>query len=444
MFAQVTVSDLRCEYKINPVGIETTQPRLSWQIKSPKSDILQTAYHIRVAETEAALKSGKNLIWESGKVSSGESVHIKYAGPALKSAQRVYWQVKVWDNQGKASAWSTSAFWEVGLYHADWKASWITADRQEDLKKTEPSPYFRKEITLQKAVKSARVYVTSLGLYELQLNGKKVGDEVFTPGWTSYNKRLQYQVYDVTRELVPGVNALGAILGDGWYRGHIGWGTDNRNRYGNKLALLLQLEVAYADNTKESFTTDSSWKWSEGPVVASDIYHGELYDATREQKGWSQAGFNAAHWKPVKILEHGKEMLIASEGDPVRKIQELRPKSISTTPKGEKVIDLGQNMVGWVRLKVKGNKGDRVTITFAEVLDKDGNFYIDNLRGAKNTDVYVLKGEGDEVFEPRFTFHGFRYVRVEGFPGTLTPDNVTGIVVHSDIRPTGTFTCSDP
>jgi alpha-L-rhamnosidase len=416
---------------------------LSWQIKSEKSDILQIAYNIRVAASAADLKSEKNLVWNSGKISSGESVHVIYKGPELTSSQRVYWQVKVWDQQGNASAWSVPAFWESGLTRGDWKASWITAERKEDLSRTEPSPFFRKEFTLNKTVKSARIYVTSLGLYELQLNRKKVGDEVFTPGWTSYNKRLQYQVYDVTTQLLRGNNAFGAILGDGWYRGHIGWGNNNRNRYGNKLALLLQMEVTYDDNSKETIMTDSSWKWSNGPIVSSDIYNGEVYDATKEIKGWSQPALNSAEWQPVTILDHTKATLIASEGEPVKKIQELRPRKIFTTPKGEKVIDLGQNMVGWVKLKVKGKKGDRVTINFAEVLDKEGNFYTDNLRGAKNTDVYILKGEEDEYFEPRFTFHGFRYVRLQGFPGTITPDNVTGIVIHSDMKPTGTFTCSD-
>lgn len=441
--AQLTVTKLSCEYKTNPLSIETSKPRLGWQLQSAKQGTLQTAYQIRVAASETDVKSEKNLTWDSGKITSSESVHVIYGGPALKSAQRIYWQVKIWDNYGKASTWSPVAFWEMGLKPNEWKASWITAERKEDLRKSEPSPFFRKEFTLSKTIKSARAYVTALGLYELQLNGKRVGDEVFTPGWTSYNKRLQYQVYDVSAQLVKGKNAFGAILGDGWYRGHIGWGDNNRNRYGNKLALLLQLEITYADNSKETIVTDPSWKWTNGPIVSSDIYDGETYDATREANGWSQPDFDAAAWQMASVLDHTKSTLIASEGAPVKKIQELRPKKIFTTPKGEKVIDLGQNMVGWARLKVKGKKGDRVSLTFAEVLDKEGNFYTDNLRAAKNIDVYILKGDGEEYFEPRFTFHGFRYVRVEGFPGTLAADNITGIVVHSDMKPTGTFTCSD-
>lgn len=443
--AQTTVVKLKCEYKTDPLSIDVARPRLSWQLQSSKQGVLQTAYQIRVAASQAQLKSNKDLLWDSGKVPSDQSLHVPYDGSALQSRQRVYWQVKVWDNRNKSSAWSPVAFWEMGLLSpSEWKASWITPDVKEDPQKSEPSPFLRKEFTLAKPVATARVYVTSLGLYELNLNGKKVGDEVFTPGWTSYNKRLQYQVYDVTTQLTQGANALGAILGDGWYRGHIGWGQNNRNRYGEKLALLLQLEVTFRDGTKEVIATDDSWRSATGPILASDIYNGETYDARLEFNGWAKPGLVADNWKPVKILDHSKQFLVASEGDPVKKIQELVPKKIMTTPKGEKVADLGQNMVGWVRLKVKGNKGDKVTITFAEVLDKDGNFYTDNLRGAKNTDTYILKGEGEEIYEPRFTFHGFRYVRVEGLPGALTNDNITGIVIHSAMEPTGTFSCSDP
>lgn len=443
--AQTTVAQLKCEYKTNPLGIDVAHPRLSWELRSAKQGVLQTAYQVRAASSEVKLKSGKDLRWDSGKIPGDASLHISYGGAALTSRQRIYWQVKVWDNNQKSSDWSAVASWEMGLLDpSEWKAAWITPDVNEDPKKSEPSPYIRKDFTISKPVASARVYVTSLGLYELQLNGKKVGDEVFTPGWTSYNKRLQYQVYDVTSQLTNGANAVGAILGDGWYRGHIGWGTDNRNRYGDKLALLLQLEVTYQDGSKESIITDPSWKSSTASIISSDIYQGELYDARLEPTGWSSAGFAASNWKQVKVLEHTKNTLVASEGEPVKKIQELVPKKLWTTPKGEKVFDLGQNMVGWVRLKVKGNKGEKVTITFAEVLDKEGNFYTDNLRGAKNTDVYILKGEGEEIFEPHFTFHGFRYIQVQDYPGTLTTSSVTGIVIHSAMEPTGTFSCSDP
>lgn len=444
--AQVQVTGLTCEYKTNPMGLDAAHPRLSWKLVSTENAVMQIAYEIRVADNVDKLKKDSDLLWTSGKVESDKSVHVPYDGSALTSSQRVYWQVRIWTNKSKKNSVSTeTAFWEMGLLKpSDWKAAFITPDITEDPSKMEPCPFLRKEFTLGKPVRSARVYVTSLGLYELHLNGRKVGDQVFTPGWTSYNKRLQYQVYDVTSQLSAGANAIGAILGDGWYRGHIGWGSDNRNRYGKKLALLLQLEVTYQDGSKESIITDPSWKGSTGPIIFSDIYNGETYDASIAQANWAQPGFSDAGWKTVKTVDHSKNTLVASEGEPVKRIQELKPKKFLTTPKGEKVFDLGQNMVGWARLKVKGKKGDKVTLTFAEVLDREGNFYTDNLRGAKCTDVYILKGEGEEIYEPHFTFHGFRYVRVEGFPGTLTADNITGMVIHSDIKPTGAFSCSDP
>jgi alpha-L-rhamnosidase len=443
--AQVAVKELVCEYKTNPIGIDSPQPRLSWKLSSTKQNVLQTAYQIRVADAAEKLKNSKGLIWDSGKIGSGKSIHIPYQGSALPSGKRVYWQVMVWDNFNNKSKWSEVAYWEMGLLkESDWKASFISADIAEDLTKAGPSPFLRKEFNVTKPVVSARVYVTSLGLYDLELNGKKVGDELFTPGWTSYNKRLQYQVYDVKEQIAEGANAFGAILGDGWYRGHIGWGENNRNRYGEKLALLLQLELNYQDGSKEFVLSDASWKAKTGPILFSDIYNGETFDGRRSDKNWSTATFDDAGWKNVKILDHTKNTLIASQGDPVKRIQEIKPVKFFTTPKGEKVFDLGQNIVGWARLKVNGKQGDKVTITFAEVLDKEGNFYTDNLRGAKTTDVYILRGEGEEIYEPHFTFHGFRYVRVDGFPGELTKDNITGIVIHSAIKPTGTFECSDP
>ncbi len=443
-FSKIRVVNLRVEYKNNPVGIDTKHPRLSWEILSTERDVIQSAYQIRAAESEKSLKSGKNLLWDTGKVSSDQSIHIPYQGPALQSGQRIYWQVRVWDSKNKASKWSDVAYWEMGLLNpADWKATWIEPELEEDVSQSNPCPMLRKEFSLKSKVKSARVYVTSLGLYEMHLNGQRVGDQVFTPGWTSYDKRLQYQTYDVTPFLKKGKNAVGVILGDGWYRGNLGF-RGQRNTYGKKLALLLQINIEYQDGRQEIICSDTTWKASTGPILMSDIYNGEIYDARLEKDGWTLPGFNDSDWVGVKAIHHSKEILIAPEGPPVRKIQEIQPIKIIKTPKGETVIDMGQNMVGWVRLKVSGPAGTIVTLRHAEVLDKEGNFYTENLRGAKQTDQYILKGEGEEIFEPHFTFHGFRYVAVEGFPGKLTLDNLTGIVIHSDMTPAGNFECSNP
>lgn len=438
--AKNQVVKLVCEYHENPIGIDVEKPRLSWQLVSDQQDVMQTSYEIRVFDSKNS-KKGKQ-IWASGKVNSDQSVNIEYAGPSLKSMQRVYWQVRVWDNNKKATSWSELAFWEMGILEpSSWSASWITMKDEKVSENSRPAHYYRNEFSSAKKVASASVYVTSLGLYELYLNGKKVGDELFTPGWTSYNKRLQYQTYDVT-SMIQQKNALGAILGDGWYRGNIGW-QDQRNYYGEQLALLMQLKINYTDGTSETIVSDDNWKVSNGPIVKSDIYNGEKYDARLEMSGWASAGFDDGSWANVDVMDQPGTKLIAPQGVPVKAIEEIKPIELITTPKGETVMDLGQNMVGWVRLKVSGKKGDVVTLQFAEVLDKEGNFYVDNLRSAECTDTYILKGDEEEIYEPTFTFHGFRFLKLEGLAAKPSLDQVTGVVIHSAMNPTGEFSCSD-
>jgi len=434
------VKELICEYHTNPLGIDVQKPRLSWQILSTEENILQTAYEIKVTDQTA---KGK-LFWTSGKVNSAQSVNVTYEGPALKSMQRIYWQVRVWDNKNKATAWSAPAFWEMGILEPEsWKAFWIAIQSEKELKGSKPCQYFRKDFTAAKKIKSARVYITSQGLYQLFLNGKKVSTDLFTPGWTSYKNRIQYQTYDVTSMIQP-KNSIGAILGDGWFRGNIGWVSQN-GYYGSKLALLAQLQINYTDGTNEMVVSGQNWKvTNNGPITESDIYNGETYDAGKEMPGWTSNGFDDSQWEKVAVLDQSKKILIAPQGVPVKAIEEIKPVKLITTPNGEMVFDMGQNMVGWVRLKVQGKKGDQVTLKFAEVLDKTGNFYTDNLRSAKCTDVFILKGSGQEVFEPHFTFHGFRFVKIEGFSGKPSLDQITGVVIHSDMKPTGSFTCSDP
>ncbi|MCF6333040.1 MAG: glycoside hydrolase family 78 protein [Draconibacterium sp.] len=443
-FAKTQVTKLVTEYHVNPIGIDIKIPRLSWQIISDQKNVKQTAYEIRVADSKTNLTKKSKQIWATGKVLSDKSVNVSYGGNALKSMQRVYWQVRAWDNNNKASDWSEPAFWETGILKPQlWTASWITLPNEKEYNgSSRPAQYYRTEFSTTKKIKSARVYVTSLGLYELFLNGEKVGDELFTPGWTSYNKRLQYQTYNVTSMLQKN-NAIGAILGDGWYRGNIGF-RGQHSYYGDKLALLLQLKIDYTDGTSKTIVSDKNWKVSNGPILESDIYNGETYDARLEMNGWKSTGFDSSNWKTVSGLNHSKDKLIAPQGVPVKAIEEITPIKLLTTPKGETVLDMGQNMVGWVRVKVKGKKGDVVQLKFAEVLDKEGNFYTANLRSAKATDTYTLKGDEEEVFEPHFTFHGFRFVELVGFSSTPKLDDVTGVVIHSDMKPTGTFSCSDP
>jgi len=435
------VDAMKTEYLQNPVGIDARAPRFSWRIYTNRRGTMQRAYELRVATDSPSLS--RKQLWESGRVVSDASTFRPYSGPPLRSGTRYYWQVRVWDDGDRISPWSPIGFWETGLLDKqDWTASWITPDLVEDTTRSNPSPILRRTFTLGRGIVSARLYVTSLGLNIVEVNGKRVTDALFRPGWTSYDKRLQYDTYDVTSFLKAGENAVGVTLGDGWYRGRLGW-ESSRNVYGTRLALLAQIVVHYANGQQQIVSTDKDWKSATGPILTSDIYNGETYDARLEKSGWSTQGYNDAAWLGVKIVTGTNANLIAPVGPPVRRMQELKPIRIIHTPAGETVFDLGQNMVGWVRLKVSGPAGTTVRLRHAEVLDKAGNFYTGNLRDAKQTVRYTLKGVGVEEYEPHFTFQGFRYVAVDSFPGTPTLDAITGVVLYSDLAPTGTFETSN-
>ena len=443
VFSQTSVQKLRVENLISPIGLDIVKPRFSWILAGDKRNTTQTAYEIRVAKSETELNSEKNLVWNSGKVPSGESVHVTYSGPTLQSGTRYFWKVKVWDNTGKASKWSEVTFWQTGIFDKSlWKAKWIVPGYPEDTI-NRPCPYFRKQFDQTKKISSATLYITSHGLYEASINGKRVGDAYLTPGWTSYKKRLQYQVYDVTGQLNTGPNVIGIKLGNGWYRGIIGF-SSNINVYGKDIALLLQLEIKYSDGTSETVISDESWKTSTGEIIYSEIYNGETVDARLEKKDWNRPGFNDSGWENAKSADFTKENLVGTYNEPVRKKEIFKPVKVFSTPKGEKVIDFGQNLVGWVKFNVKGKAGDKITISHAEVLDKFGNFYTENLRAAKAQDNYILKGGIVETFEPHFTWHGFRYIKIEDYPGEVNPSDFEAIAFYSDMSPTGEFSCSNP
>ncbi len=437
------LASLKTEYKTNPLGLEVAHPRFFWKMVSNQEAVMQIAYQIKAASNLEQLKSEKNLLWNSGKVDSDQSIQVAYQGKALLSGQKVYWQVKVWDNQGNVSQWSEVASFEMGLLKtSDWKAQWIEPGFQQDITKSYPAPLMRKAFGVNKKVSSATMYVSAHGLYEAYLNGKKVTDQLFNPGWTSYQKRLQYQAYDVTDLFQSGENAIGVVIGDGWYRGPLVW-QGNKNLYGEKAALLLQLKITYTDGSEETIVTDDTWKSSTGAILKSEIYDGETYNANLEQKGWNQLGFDDAAWKGVTVSDAPIEHLVASEGSPVRITEEVKPIEKIITPKGEVVFDFGQNLVGWVQFALEGKKNSKIIIQHAEVLDQEGNFYIENIRVAKQQDEYIFKGDGLEEFEPHFTFHGFRYIKVTEYEGDLSLNDFTAKVIHSDMPETGEFTCSD-
>ena len=443
VLAQVTVGELRVEYLTNPIGIDVVQPRLSWRIASARRNTMQAAYQIQVASREASFTGGANLLWDSGKVGSDTSVFVEYRGPATTSRTRYYWRVRVWDTNGRTSPWSPVAFWETGLLQpTDWTARWIGPPPTTSDSLPSPSPLLRRSFQVAERVRSARLYITSLGLYEAYLNGQRVGDQLFTPGWTSYRRRLQYQTYDVTQLVRPGTNVVGAMLGDGWYRGQLGF-FGQRNLYGRRLGLRAQLEIRYESGRTERIVSDTGWKTTPGPVLASDIYGGETYDARRELIGWASAPFDDHGWAAVAFVDPPPATLVATLSPPVRRVRELRPVSIRRAPSGEMLFDLGQNFTGWARLTVTGPAGTAITMRFGEVLDRNGNLYTANLRAAAQTDRYTLSGKSREVYEPRFTFHGFRYVAVAGLPSQPDSTTVTGIAVSSDLTQTGSLVTSD-
>ena len=436
------IHHLACEYLTNPLGIDVIKPRLSWQLSSEQRGALQSGYQIQVT-------GDKGLSWDTGKVLSDQSVHVPYDGPTLHSGQCCAWHVRVWDGNGDPSDWSESAWWEMGLLEpADWLADWIEPGWDETPEAFKPCPYLRRTFTLDQPAQSARLYVTSHGLYEASINGHRVGDQVFTPGFTSYYHRLQYQVYDVTDLLQEGENTIGVVLGDGWYRGKI-FLTSSRNVYGNRLGVLAQASILLKDGSQVVITSNPDWKAKTGPILKSDMKDGEQYDARLEMPGWDTPLFDDESWEAVRVAGTSKNNLIASMSVPVRKKETFSPVTILKTPNGDTVADMGQNLAGIVRLKVNGPKGTTVKLRHGEALDKNGNFTLANLTLSGGGELlqetqYTLKGGGEEIYEPHFTVHGFRYVKVDGYPGELTPGALTAIAIYSDMPPTGSFECSDP
>ncbi|MBU7592721.1 alpha-L-rhamnosidase [Metabacillus halosaccharovorans] len=424
------ISNPTCEYQPCLLGIDITKPRFSWMSESDKRNTIQASYQIMVAEDNQF----KKIVWDSGELSSDQSTHIKYNGESLKSFTRYFYKVRISDQFGRYSEWSMTNWFETAFLEGDdWKAKWITPKKQG----VEEEVFaLRNTLTLKDDILSARVYVTSLGIYQLYINGTEIGDALLTPGWTSYHHRLQYQTYDVTNNLAKGSNALGILLSEGWFKG---MGFDKPYKYGENLSALLELHVVYQDGKKEIFTSNEEWKSGESAFVAASIYNGETYDA-RLENNWSEPDFRDESWEPVDCSFKPDAKLVAQQNELVRVTETITPIEYIVTPKGEKVLDMGQNMVGRMRMRVTSPKGTKITLKHAEVLDKDGNFYTENLRTAKQEVIYITKGDGEETYAPTFTFQGFRYVKVEGYPSKdLSLDDFTGEVIHSDMERTGEF-----
>ena len=436
------IIDMRCEYRHDPIGIDAAQPRLSWQLTADERGAMQSAYRVQVARDS----DFADLVWDTGRTESDQSLHLPYAGDALHPRTRYSWRVMVWDARGEPSPWSETACWETGLGSPEaWQGEWISAWPALPLGKDQQDcPYFRKAFSLRGPVASARLYATALGVYELRINGERVSDHLFAPGWTSYEKRLQYQTYDVTAMLRPGENALGALLGNGWYFFNLQWPSAVKNpAFADRKALLVQLAVTYADGSSETIVTDGSWRVSMGPVLTTDIFNGETIDARLAQPGWDAPGFDDAAWTPAVVLDYPKHMITTQESEPVRIIETRKPQRVFRTPTGKYVLDFGQNLTGWVRVELEGPAGAQVILRHSEILDAQGEIFYDNLRKARQTTSYTLRGQGLECFEPHFTYQGFRYAEVVEYPGRINPEAFTACVIHTDMPHTCDFTCSN-
>ena len=444
----ITPTDLNCEYAPNPINIDTLQPRFGWLLQSDHRSQSQSAYQILVASSVEDLQAGRADKWDSGKVISDRSVNVPYGGNSLSSDEICYWQVRVWDQDDRASAYSESAAFTMGLLEeSDWTGTWIGAPTDV------ASPLLRTEFDLASPVSRARLHISGLGWYELYLNGQRVGDHVLDPATSDYTQRVLYVTYDVTELLQTGANAVGVMLGNGWYC-EPGW----EHRYGDSPRLRLQLNVEFADGSTTSVASGSGWKTAPGPITRNDLYGGETYDARLEQPGWAATGFDDAHWDPALDKDAPGGKMVAQVMPPIRVNKSLQPVNVSQPQDGIHVYDLGQLFGGWAKLRLKGERGTKVTIKYAcQVLEESGlvdqesgEFYFRHRSRASaheegdEIDIYILKGDPDgESYEPRFTYHPVRYVQVES-DRPISIEDLQGHVVYSDVDLSGGFECSNP
>ncbi|MBP2329664.1 alpha-L-rhamnosidase [Kibdelosporangium banguiense] len=446
---------LQTEQRHEPLGVGEPRPRLSWRLDSARRGAAQSAYRITAAERTADLDDNSRLLWDSGRRESGDSLLVPWDGPVLRSATRYYWRIEIWDETGAPAAVAQSWFETALLHRDDWEAVWIGRDphglplvdppSDEDPHDGPPPLHLRREFTVERQPVRARLYATARGIYEPRLNGFKVGDIELAPGWTEYHHRLQYQTYDVTELLQEGPNVLGATVADGWWSGYVGFDARRpAKHYGDDTALLAQLVVDFADGSRQVVATDATWAEGPGAVQSADLLMGQGVDARRQVSGWDTARISGEEFQPVAVLDTDPGPLVAEPDHPVRVTRDVAPISVRQAEAGRFIVDFGQNLTGRVRLTVRqAESGQRIVLRHAEIL-ADGELYVDNLRSAKATDVYITCGDKREVFEPQFTFHGFRYVEVANYPGDLDAADVAAQVIHNDTPWTGHFECSDP
>ncbi|MDR3268998.1 MAG: glycoside hydrolase family 78 protein [Tannerella sp.] len=466
----VEPQSLTCEYVTNPVGIDIAQPMLGWKLLSDERNQYQTAYELMVALSEKDLAQEKNLVWKSGKIHDSQIFNIPYGGKRLRPFTRYYWKVKVYDRNDKASAWSAPAYWETAMLSpSDWRAQWIgdgsvAPVNEADFYRDDPAPAFRKVFHVKKPLAQARLYITGLGYYEASLNGQAVSDRRLDPGWTNYGKQILYSAFDVTSLLRDGENAVGVLLGNGFYNPlpmRI-FRLLRENLYIGRPCFTAQIRLTYADGSEEWIVTDGNWKAGASPILRNNVYLGELYDARNEIAGWDQAGFDDSRWSPSVPVKAPAGRLTAQMQPPIRVTKVLHPVRMTETRPGEYIFDMGQNMAGVARIKVRGPKGTQIRIRYGEDIYSDGSLNVmTSVAGqqkrvwdadlsiigqppvAWQEDRYILKGDGEEMWSPRFTFHGFRYVEITGWPGGRpTLNDVEALRLNADLPRAGRFDCS--
>lgn len=446
---------LRCEHLPCPLGLDEPRPRFSWQMRDARTGARQIAYELAVTSHER-VAPGQADVWSSGRIDCDATHLIPYDGPRLRPHTRYVWRVRLWDHTGCVSPWSEPASWTTGFLGTRWPAEWIGLPTRHR-GRFNPVRYLRHAFELSDAPVTAYLHVTALGLFEAHVNGAPVGTDLLTPGWTDYRRRVEYLTYDVTAQLRPGRNVLGALLADGWYSGRLLW-HGQRGLYGPVPALRAVLRVTLADGSTRVIGTSPNWNVATGAFLAADLYDGETYDARRELTGWSTAAFDDRAWVRAHRIRAPDIELNAKQTPPIRAVEELAARAVTEPVPGRFIFDLGQNMVGVARLRVRAPAGTRVTLRYGEMLNPDGTLYTANLRSARATDEYICRGahgngrpsaagaatgNAEEIYQPRFTFHGFRYVEVSGLTTPPTRATITGIVLHSDLPPGGRFTCSD-
>lgn len=474
----ITVDGLRCEYRANPLGIDVAKPRLSWVLQSDERGQHQTACQILAASAADRLARDEGDLWDSGRMTTNQTIHIPYGGQPLQSSERVFWKVRVWDKNAQASAWSQTAWWEMGLLSPrDWQAQWLNDGKfnpakAEDFYMEDAAPLFRKEFNVPGNVARARLYISGLGYYEASLNGQRVGDQVLDPGWTRYSERVLYSTYDVTGQLRQGTNSIGVTLGNGWYNPLPlrMWGYLNLREHlpVGRPRFIARLDLELADGTRQAIVSDTSWRVGEGPIRFNSIYLGEIYDARREVPGWDSPGFDDSSWRPTAAATEQVGRLEAQAQTPIRVTKTLQPLNLTEPEPGVFIFDLGRNFAGWVNLKLAAPAGTRIRLRYGELLHKDGTLnpmtsvagqikgqrktkegQAENIGGpgappiAWQSDTYIARGTGTESYTPRFTFHGFRCVELRGLSSKPARDMITGLRLNADVERVGSFTCSN-